>query len=65
MGEKLLVKNVNDIPMCTLIPLREDQVINQTLQFENLLSYGDISVGNIVNGYKLAEEVENTLLVII
>lgn len=62
-GGNVIAVVVNDLHMCTLIPLKQEQYINTTLNFIEVSSFNDIYVGNKVNGYNLTQEFHNTVLV--
>lgn len=52
--------------MTTVIPLKQNQ--NQSisfLNFDEVTLINGINVNNLVNGYNLAEEVNNTVMVIL
>ncbi|KAK5643724.1 hypothetical protein RI129_007569 [Pyrocoelia pectoralis] len=53
---------INDLDLKSLIPLRTDQYINQSLQFLEITPFHNISVQNQVNGYGLLDEYHNSIL---
>lgn len=48
--------------MSSTINLKDNQTL-EYLKIVHLESLNDIEVGNLVNGYKLADEIANTLMV--
>lgn len=55
---------INDIDVNSLIPLKTNQTIEGTMEFHQMSSNNNISVGSFVNGYNLTNEFDNTVMVI-
>lgn len=53
---------INDVNTSSLIPLHTDQTISQNMHFQNLFASGNISIYNLVNGYDLESEMNNTVV---
>ncbi|CAG9819512.1 unnamed protein product [Phaedon cochleariae] len=61
INDDLVANFINDMNMSRIIPLRSNQTIDY-LEFGEVTSVHDINVGNFVNGFKLPEEFENTIM---
>ncbi|KAG5895616.1 hypothetical protein JTB14_017725 [Gonioctena quinquepunctata] len=58
VNEELVTEFINNINMSRIVPLRSNQSIG-FMKFDEVSCVNDISVGNLVNGFKLSPAFEN------
>lgn len=59
----ILTKYLNNMNTDSFIPLRSNQNISNDIFIDTMSSTRDIPVGNLINGYDLLQEYDNTLMV--